>query len=90
MLADGPGARHYRPPLQTTSTRGMRVRASPSPPLCALALAGALLAGCGGAKGAPPVPSPTAAAAPARSGSDVITAAELPPGEHRDVYEAVA
>ena len=60
-----------------------------SPPRSILALAGALLAGCAGAKGAPPVPSPTAAVAPARSNSDVITAAELRPGEHRDVYEAV-
>jgi hypothetical protein len=49
----------------------------------------ALVAGCGGVKGAPPAASPTAAAAPARSNSDVITAAEIRPGNHRDVYEAV-
>jgi hypothetical protein len=56
--------------------------------LVAAAGAAGATAGCG-AKGAPPVPSPTAAAAPARSSSDVISAAEIRPGEHRDVYEAV-
>ncbi len=71
----------------------MRARLPLSTRLAALAV-GALLAaaatGCGGGvKGAGPVPSPTAAAAPARSTGDVITAAELRPGEHRDVYEAI-